>query len=118
MWFFSSGLVLLLPNLSLMCAAAYSPLPASEGLNTSSLSSSQQWSELLQKGLWFYNAQRSGQLTDGSGGERIEWRNDSGLADGSDVGVDLVGGYVIWASCSSLMPGVVSRNLWGEERSI
>ncbi|MGB3614102.1 MAG: glycoside hydrolase family 9 protein, partial [Elainellaceae cyanobacterium] len=48
------------------------------------------YGEALQKSLLFYDAQRSGPLPDDS---RIEWRGDSALADGADVGVDLSGGY-------------------------
>jgi hypothetical protein len=38
----------------------------------------------------FYVAQRCGKLPDDN---RVEWRRDSFLNDGADVGVDLVGGY-------------------------
>ncbi len=48
------------------------------------------YGEALQKSLLFYEAQRSGPLPDDS---RIEWRGDSALDDGADVGVDLTGGY-------------------------
>ncbi|MGF1537174.1 MAG: glycoside hydrolase family 9 protein [Elainellaceae cyanobacterium] len=48
------------------------------------------YGEALQKSLLFYEAQRSGPLPDDS---RIEWRSDSALSDGADVGVDLTGGY-------------------------
>lgn len=47
------------------------------------------YGEALQKSLLFYELQRSGKL---SGGERTNWRGDSGLNDGSDNGVDLTGG--------------------------
>jgi hypothetical protein len=48
------------------------------------------YAEVLQKSLYFYDAQRSGNLADGF---RVAWRGDSALADGSDVGLDLTGGY-------------------------
>ncbi|MEB3360206.1 MAG: glycoside hydrolase family 9 protein [Synechococcales bacterium] len=48
------------------------------------------YGEALQKSLLFYEAQRSGPLPDDN---RIEWRGDSALKDGQDVGVDLTGGY-------------------------
>ena len=48
------------------------------------------YAEALQKSLYFYDSQRSGDLPDGF---RVPWRGDSALADGSDVGIDLTGGY-------------------------
>lgn len=46
--------------------------------------------EVLQKSLWFFDAQRSGALPDDF---RVRWRADSGVNDGSDVGRDLSGGF-------------------------
>ncbi|KAI7854298.1 Six-hairpin glycosidase-like protein [Circinella umbellata] len=40
--------------------------------------------------MWFYEAQRSGHLPSTN---RVSWRGDSGLEDGNDNKVDLVGGY-------------------------
>nr|WP_285851627.1 glycoside hydrolase family 9 protein [Bacillus licheniformis] len=48
------------------------------------------YAELLQKSLLFYEAQRSGRLPENS---RLNWRGDSGLEDGKDVGLDLTGGW-------------------------
>ena len=48
------------------------------------------YAEALQKSLYFYEAQRSGKLPPSN---RVHWRGDSALADGSDAGVDLSGGY-------------------------
>ncbi|NJL87270.1 MAG: glycosyl hydrolase family 9 [Leptolyngbyaceae cyanobacterium SM1_1_3] len=48
------------------------------------------YAEALQKSFLFYEAQRSGPLPDDN---RIEWRGDSALSDGADVGLDLSGGY-------------------------
>lgn len=48
------------------------------------------YAEALQKSLFFYEAQRSGRLP---ANNRVKWRGDSALQDGSDVGVDLTGGY-------------------------
>lgn len=48
------------------------------------------YGEALQKSLLFYYAQRSGDLPDHN---PIPWRGDSALNDGSDVGLDLTGGY-------------------------
>jgi len=48
------------------------------------------YGEALQKSLFFYEAQRSGDLPTTN---RINWRGDSGMQDGSDVGRDLTGGW-------------------------
>ena len=48
------------------------------------------YGEALQKSLFFYEAQRSGALP---ATKRINWRGDSGLQDGADVGKDLTGGW-------------------------
>jgi hypothetical protein len=48
------------------------------------------YAEALQKSLFFYDAQRSGKLP---ANFRINWRGDSALTDGADVGLDLSGGY-------------------------
>ncbi|MFF0772013.1 glycoside hydrolase family 9 protein [Nonomuraea wenchangensis] len=48
------------------------------------------YGEALQKSLWFYEAQQSGDLPSWN---RVSWRGDSGLNDGKDVGLDLTGGW-------------------------
>jgi endoglucanase len=48
-----------------------------------------QWSTLLGNLLYFYEAQRSGNLS--STNTRVPWRNSSALNDGKDVGLDLSG---------------------------
>ncbi|MBM4070068.1 MAG: hypothetical protein FJ271_14115 [Planctomycetes bacterium] len=48
------------------------------------------YGEALQKALFFYEANRSGDLPDDY---IVDWRGDSAMSDGSDVGVDLTGGY-------------------------
>ena len=48
------------------------------------------YGEALGKSFLFYEAQRSGKLPSTN---HISWRGDSALKDGSDVGVDLTGGY-------------------------
>ncbi|XP_072033079.1 endoglucanase E-4-like [Amphiura filiformis] len=48
------------------------------------------YGEVLKKSTRFYEAQRSGDLPNDN---RIDWRGDSALNDGSDVGVDLTGGW-------------------------
>lgn len=48
------------------------------------------YGDALQKSILFYEAQRSGDLPTTN---RVSWRGDSALRDGSDVGHDLTGGY-------------------------
>ena len=48
------------------------------------------YGEALQKSFLFYEAQRAGDLP---ADNRIDWRGDSTLQDGADVGLDLRGGY-------------------------
>ncbi|XVF44543.1 hypothetical protein PTKIN_Ptkin02bG0133000 [Pterospermum kingtungense] len=48
------------------------------------------YGEALDKTFMFFEAQRSGKLPVD---QRVKWRGDSGLKDGSLQGVDLVGGY-------------------------
>ncbi|CRZ35393.1 cellulose binding domain-containing protein [Herbinix hemicellulosilytica] len=48
------------------------------------------YGEALQKAIMFYEFQRSGKLPEN---KRDNWRGDSGLEDGADVGLDLTGGW-------------------------
>ncbi|TCD66956.1 hypothetical protein EIP91_000734 [Steccherinum ochraceum] len=48
------------------------------------------WSTSLGNALWFYEAQRSGNLPSTN---RVSWRNNSASNDGQDVSLDLSGGY-------------------------
>ena len=48
------------------------------------------YKDAIHKSLLFYEAQRSGKLP---ADNRIPWARDSALTDGSDVGLDLSGGY-------------------------
>ncbi|KAL5208268.1 hypothetical protein ABZP36_032703 [Zizania latifolia] len=48
------------------------------------------YADALDKAILFFEAQRSGKLPPG---QRVTWRADSGLSDGSADQVDLVGGY-------------------------
>jgi endoglucanase len=48
------------------------------------------YTEALQKALFFYEANRSGDLPDNYA---VNWRGDSAMTDGKDVGLDLTGGY-------------------------
>ncbi|MDC7221933.1 MAG: glycoside hydrolase family 9 protein [Spirochaetales bacterium] len=49
------------------------------------------YGEALQKSIMFYEFQRSGDLDEST--QRNNWRGDSGMEDGDDVGVDLTGGW-------------------------
>ena len=48
------------------------------------------YGEALQKSLFFYEAQVAGRKP---AWNRVSWRGDSALSDGSDVGLDLTGGW-------------------------
>ena len=48
------------------------------------------YGEVLQKSLFFYEAQRSGALP---ASNRVTWRGNSALNDGSDVSLNLTGGW-------------------------
>src|SRR5688500_17644001 len=48
------------------------------------------YAEALQKSIYFYDAQRSGDLP---ADNRVAWRGDSGMQDGADVGKNLTGGW-------------------------
>ncbi|KAH7667581.1 Glycoside hydrolase family 9 protein [Dioscorea alata] len=48
------------------------------------------YSQALTKSLLFFEGQRSGKLPPS---QRLQWRGDSALKDGSDNGIDLTGGY-------------------------
>lgn len=48
------------------------------------------YAEALQASMFFYEAQRSGDLPEDT---RVTWRGDSALTDGADVGHDLTGGW-------------------------
>nr|WP_150266532.1 glycoside hydrolase family 9 protein [Paenibacillus tepidiphilus] len=50
----------------------------------------QNYAEALQKSIYFYETQRSGDLP---ANNRVQWRGDSALQDGADVGHDLTGGW-------------------------
>ncbi|KAG2326105.1 hypothetical protein Bca52824_008833 [Brassica carinata] len=51
---------------------------------------SRHYGEALKKTLLYFEAQRSGKLPSN---QRVNWRGDSALRDGSDAHVDLTGGY-------------------------
>ncbi|XP_051200696.1 endoglucanase 19 [Lolium perenne] len=55
-----------------------------------SLAAAFNYADALSKSLIFFEGQRSGKLPPGN---RMPWRADSGLTDGAQYNVDLVGGY-------------------------
>ena len=67
-----------------------SDTPTTPTATTGNGSGQFRYGEVVQKSFLFYEAQRSGELPDDN---RIAWRGDSSLNDGSDVGLDLTGGY-------------------------
>ncbi|TXK36208.1 endoglucanase [Nonomuraea sp. C10] len=70
-------------------AALALPLLAVPGANAAAAPAFA-YGEALQKSLWFYEAQQSGELPDWN---RVGWRGDSATDDGADVGRDLTGGW-------------------------
>ncbi|QCD89017.1 endoglucanase [Vigna unguiculata] len=48
------------------------------------------YGEALRKSILFFEGQRSGKLPPS---QRMKWRKDSALFDGSDIHIDMVGGY-------------------------
>lgn len=54
------------------------------------VTSSFNYAEALQKSIMFYEFQKSGDLPEN---QRNNWRGDSGMSDGADVGLDLTGGW-------------------------
>ncbi|XP_047341375.1 endoglucanase 8-like [Impatiens glandulifera] len=57
---------------------------------TSSPATANNYGDALRKSILFFEGQRSGKLPPD---QRLRWRGDSGLHDGSTAGVDLTGGY-------------------------
>ncbi|MEM6840186.1 MAG: glycoside hydrolase family 9 protein, partial [Cyanobacteria bacterium P01_C01_bin.120] len=66
------------------------PVPTPPALDPNPSTGQFNYAEALQKSFLFYEAQRSGPLPDD---KRLEWRGDSAVNDGADVGRDLSGGY-------------------------
>ncbi|KAK1577061.1 hypothetical protein Q3G72_018721 [Acer saccharum] len=58
--------------------------------SVASSSISHDYGDALSKCILFFEGQRSGKLPSS---QRMTWRKDSALRDGSDIGIDLVGGY-------------------------
>ncbi|KAI9289108.1 Six-hairpin glycosidase-like protein [Umbelopsis sp. AD052] len=80
-----------IPALSLLALQALAQDTTTTTSNPAPTSSvNQAYSTLLSDSLLFYEAQRSGQLP---ANNRVPWRHDSALQDGSDNNVNLTGGY-------------------------
>lgn len=95
----------------------WQPAPSASGTvsaSSSSAGANSQWTEVLGSNLWYYDAQRSGQLPDDF---RVSWRNTSVLSDGS-----LAGGFFDAGNFIKAMPPLAwtltqiaySALLWGE----
>jgi endoglucanase len=84
-----AGAAALTLGLGLLTAAAVSRA-ADAAPSAPSTTGAFDYTEALQDSMFFYGAQRSGQLPPDN---TVAWRGDSDLTDGSDNGVNLTGGY-------------------------
>ncbi|WFE64706.1 glycoside hydrolase family 9 protein [Micromonospora sp. WMMD714] len=82
----TSGLALAISTLPSLAGAAPATADRADVAGTGMFN----YPEALQKSLLFYEAQQSGKKPSWN---RVSWRGDSALTDGSDVGVDLTGGW-------------------------
>ena len=91
-WIFSITVVLVITFSSLKSFLSNSSKPPEKQPDSSPSVSSPTYNygEALQKAVYFYEAQRSGKLPQNN---RVEWRGDSALKDGSDRSIDLTGGW-------------------------
>lgn len=64
--------------------------PSGSGTEGTKSSGKYNYGEALQKAILFYELQRSGDIDEKTA--RTNWRGDSGMKDGSDVGLNLTGG--------------------------
>ncbi|CAN1353204.1 Endoglucanase 17 [Linum perenne] len=78
--------------LLLLTTITASLIPSSHGFphNHHKRIASHNYRDALTKSIIFFEGQRSGKLPPN---QRLSWRRDSGLSDGSTMNVDLVGGY-------------------------
>jgi hypothetical protein len=72
--------------LTLLLLVLSHSLPRTDALAQSQFN----YGEALQKSIWFYEAQISGAKPSWN---RVSWRGNSAMSDGSDVGRDLTGGW-------------------------
>jgi aryl-phospho-beta-D-glucosidase BglC (GH1 family) len=85
-------------------------------LNDDAAAGEYNYGEAVQKAIFFYEAQRSGDLP---ADYSVSWRGDSALNDGADVGVDLSGGY--WDAGDHVkfafpMAGAMTVLAWGADQ--
>ncbi len=85
-------------------------------LNDDAAAAKYNYGEAVQKSIYFYEAQRSGDLPDNY---VVNWRGDSALNDGASVGVDLSGGY--WDAGDHVkfafpMAGAMTLLAWGADQ--
>uniref|UniRef100_A0ACD5YTN9 Uncharacterized protein n=1 Tax=Avena sativa TaxID=4498 RepID=A0ACD5YTN9_AVESA len=76
--------------LLLLATSSSSSAASSDGSKSGNTNKAHNYEEALRKSLLYFEAQRSGRLPHG---QRVPWRDHSGLTDGLEQGVDLVGGY-------------------------
>ncbi|CAI0404892.1 unnamed protein product [Linum tenue] len=74
----------------LLVSALVAGIPPASADRRRRASSSHDYGDALTKCIMFFEGQRSGRLPPN---QRLTWRRDSALRDGSDIGMDLVGGY-------------------------
>ncbi|KII95327.1 glycoside hydrolase family 9 protein [Plicaturopsis crispa FD-325 SS-3] len=91
------------------------PPNATAGTQSSAASTqpNPQWATVLGDALYFYEAQRSGKLPST---KRVSWRNDSAVNDGSDVKLDLSGGYYDagdYIKCTYPLSFTIASICWG-----
>jgi len=83
-------------------------------LASASIAQVHNYSEALQKSLFFYEIQHSGPVPLD---HRVEWRGPSAMRDGSDVGRDLTGGWydagdgVVWTGNDSFGASMLAWSL-------
>ncbi|GAB2281651.1 hypothetical protein Dimus_016223 [Dionaea muscipula] len=80
-------LALIFPTISLLPCNAF---PFNQISHRQPRLAPHNYREALTKSILFFEGQRSGKLPSN---QRMTWRRDSALSDGSDAHVDLVGGY-------------------------
>src|SRR4051812_3640265 len=71
-------------------AAAVAVAAFAVGIGSASAAGAFNYGEALQKSMFFYQAQISGKKPSW---DQVSWRGDSAMSDGSDVGLDLTGGW-------------------------
>ncbi|XP_010058568.2 endoglucanase 14 [Eucalyptus grandis] len=79
-----------LSSMNLVLVFSLSFMVLSSELVIQSEGSSSDYGTALTKSLLYFEAQRSGKLPSD---QRVQWRGDSALEDGSDAGIKLTGGY-------------------------